>query len=230
MVFHTHGGKRKRAGRKAGAHRVGFERHASRPAHDRRDPVHVTMRAVSTCPRFREERVFRAIRARLAKAARDGFRIIHFSVQNNHLHLIVEAADRVSLWRGIQRLAQRIAWDMNTMFRRHGPLWRDRYTRRDLTSLRQVRNALVYVTMNFRKHARGRAELEQHLATLDTRSSAAWLDGWDPRAGPMLVTLREDLADGGLADCPVSPPRTWSARVGWKQHGLVLPTEHPKGV
>jgi putative transposase len=190
--------------------------------------VHVSIRAKRGCPSLRVQGLFKRLRARIAAATRDGFRVVHFSVQHNHVHLIVEADDRLRLWRGIQRLAQRMAWDVNAATRRHGSLWRDRYTRRDLTSLRQVRNALVYVLMNIRKHAIMEEEIVVSRLTLDACSSAAWLDGWDPRAGPWLAALAKELREAKLTDRPVSPPRTWFLRAGWKRHGLVLPTERPK--
>lgn len=220
--------RRSKAGRKPAEHRKGFERHGVRPQLDKRHPVHVVLRAKSGLPGFRKERVFKAIRRRIQRAERNGFRVIHFSVQENHIHLLVEAMDRKQLWRGVQHLASRIAFVVNKVLGRHGSLWRDRYTRRDLTSLRQVRNALVYVLMNIRKHAVG--EKAQALASirLDPFSSAAWLEGWDPRAGPMLYELHDDLLRRELFECPVSRPRTWFAAMGWKRHGLLLHTESPR--
>lgn len=222
------GGARKNAGRKAAVHRKGFEVHGVRPDLNRNHPVHIVMRAKPNAPRFRQERISRAIRRRIASAARRGFQIIHFSIQQNHLHLVVEAEDRKLLWRGIQRLAQRLAWDINALTHRHGSLWRDRYTRRDLTSPRQVRNALVYVLMNFRKHALDEIEFALASMTLDPCSSALWFDGWHTRAGPFLDMLRREFEEAKLPDSPVSAPRTWLARIGWKRHGTVLPTEHPR--
>lgn len=190
--------------------------------------MHVVLRAKPNSPRLRQERLFNAIRRRIEKAARKGFQVIHFSVQQNHIHLIVEALDRKALWQGIQNLAQRITFIVNALMRRHGSLWRDRYTRRDLTSLRQVRNALVYVLMNFRKHALDDEDRAFFDITLDPCSSAAWLEGWDSRAGPMLDELRRELAQKNQLERPVSPPRTWFARTGWKRHGPILPTERPR--
>ncbi|WP_169927844.1 transposase [Labilithrix luteola] len=186
------------------------------------------MRAKSNAPRFRQERISRAIRRRIASATRRGFQIVQFSIQQNHLHLVVEADDRKLLWKGIQRLAQRLAWDINALAHRHGSLWRDRYTRRDLTSPRQVRNALVYVLMNFRKHAIDEVDYALASMTLDPCSSAFWFDGWDTRAGPLLAALRRELEETNLLESPVSRARTWLLRAGWKRHGLMLATEHPR--
>ena len=91
--------------------------------------------------------------------------------------LLAEAEDAPSLSRGVQRLASRIARRVNLLVGRRGRLWRERYHRRDLSTPRQFRNALVYVIMNFRKHAPG-SERAHRGQVVDGHSSALWLDGW----------------------------------------------------
>jgi hypothetical protein len=87
------------------------------------------------------------------------------------VHLLVEADTALRLVRGIQGLAIRVARTVNRALARTGRLWGDRYHAHTLTTPREVRNALVYVLNNFRKHirvARG----------IDPYSSAAWFTGW----------------------------------------------------
>jgi putative transposase len=87
-----------------------------------------------------------------------------------------------------------------------------------------VRNCIVYVLMNFRKHSPENAPHGHD--ELDSRSSAAWFDGWHPRAGPLVVDVRRR---GGAAavPSPVSAPETWLAAHGWRRHGLVGAHERP---
>ncbi|AKV00558.1 hypothetical protein AKJ09_07221 [Labilithrix luteola] len=178
-------------------------------------------------PNFRDEDIFRAIRRHIEESSGDDFRVIHFSVQETHIHLIVEATNQVLLSRGVQHLARRITWDVNRLRRHSGSLWRDRYTRRDLTNLRQVRNALVYVLMNARKHQCDEKEAFLASISLDPCSSAAWLDGWHPSAAWMLLALQLDLLRRDLHECPVAAPRTWALREGWKHYGLIHDDEAP---
>ena len=49
-----------------------------------------------------------------------GFRLLHFSVQENHVHLIVEADDGVAFARGVQRFLSRAAMAVNALSRRSG--------------------------------------------------------------------------------------------------------------
>src|SRR5205823_2951531 len=116
-------------------------------------------------------------RSCIAKAHRDTFRIIHFNVLSNHLHLIIEAANELALSRGMQGLEVRLARHINRALGRTGKLFADRYHARALRSPCEVRNAIRYVLCNARHHA---AERGQRLAKywIDPHSSAAWFDGW----------------------------------------------------
>jgi REP element-mobilizing transposase RayT len=207
------GGARKGAGRKASPERKGFVEHVARPAHDDETPVHVTVRAVGSVPYLRAQRVFAAIRAVLARASEKGLRLLHFTVQGNHLHMIVEADEGLSLWRGMQRLLSRLAMTINALARRRGKVWRDRYHRRDLRSPRQFRSALVYVLFNMRKHALTERDVELWARCIDPCSSAAWFTGWLAEHGPQASSIAR-------AGPPiVAPPRSWLARGGWERGG-----------
>ncbi|MBX3189807.1 MAG: transposase [Labilithrix sp.] len=163
------------------------------------------------------------MRARLARASAKGFRLLHFSVQQNHLHIVAEADDKTSLARGVQRLLSTVAMTVNAIARRSGKLWRDRYHREDLATPSQVRNAYVYVLFNDRRHALHRAYFtEPELATFDACSSAAWFSGWAPRAGP----AEHDVARAGPSI--VASARTWLATTGWRKRGLLRIWEVPR--
>src|SRR2546430_2390530 len=197
----TWGGKRRGAGRKPSGRKVGVP-HRTRAAHDARHPVHVTLRASQGLPSLRMEPLFPAIRRGLAEASRSGLRVLQFSVQRDHVHLLVEALDVRTLSRGLQGLAIRIAKGVNCVLRRRGRVWADRFHARILRTPREVRNALIYVLQNWRKHIRG-------AVGLDGRSSAFWFQGWRTPISLM------------KGPSPVVEPRTWLAAVGWRRHGLI---------
>jgi putative transposase len=219
------GGVRKGAGRKAAAGREGFVKHVARPAHHVETPVHVVVRAVRGVPYLRSQRMFAALRMMIARASEKGLRVLHFSVQANHLHLIVEADEREALARGVQRLLSRIALALNGIAQRRGKVWRDRYFRQDLTSPQQVRNALVYVLFNVRKHAQSSdEEVERWRASVDPYSSTAWLDGWSEDARPPATEL------ASFGPPIVDAPRSWLLRDGWKRRGRIRLSERPRSI
>ena len=203
----TWGGRRPGAGRKPSGQRVGVP-HRARAPHQRRHPAHVTLRARRVLPSLRKDRLFAALRRGLALGSRGGLRILEFSVQRVHLHLIVEAEDGRALSRGIQGLAIRLAKAVNRALGRRGQVWGDRYHVLALSTPREVRNALVYVLQNWRKHMAG-------IRGLDPCSSAVWFSGWR-RAIPTEA-----------ARSPVVAPRTWLAAVGWGWLGLIGDHEAP---
>jgi hypothetical protein len=170
--------------------------------------VHVTLRTASGLPSFREDRIYTAVRRALAASSSSRFRIAQFSVQKDHLHLLVEADGAVVLPRGCQGLAIRTAKAVNRVLGHRGAVWGDRYHARWLRTPREVRNALCYVLQNFRKHVAG-------ARGLDACSSAPWFTGWTTTR-PLPAT-----------PSPVAPARTWLARVGWLRHGRLDPLEGP---
>ena len=208
-VPRTWGGRRPGAGRKLTPGRRPGVPHRPRPPHTAAHPVHVTLRAGAVIRCLRSERVFPALHRALAAASHSVFRILQFSVQVDHLHLIVEADDTRALRRGVRGLAIRAARAVNHTLGRRGAVWEGRYHARTLTTPRAVRHALVYVLMNIRKHRVGERGL-------DRCSSAESFDGW-----------REPVQTAS-ASAPVVRARTWLAAVGWRRHGLLGFDERPR--
>jgi hypothetical protein len=102
----------------------------------------------------------RALRAAFAAGcARNlsgAFRLCHYAVLNDHLHLICEAEGRTALSRGLQGLLIRIARALNKLWSRRGSVFADRYHDHILKSPREVRNALRYVFGNGQEARRRR--------------------------------------------------------------------------
>jgi putative transposase len=159
------------------------------------------MRACAGLPSFRGPRVFAVIRSALSAASKDDFRLVHFSVQRDHVHLIIEADGRTALGAGMKGLAIRTALAVNREVERKGAVWGDRYHVHALTTPTETRRALIYVLFNFRKHHPGER------SQVDPCSSAAWFDGF------------REMARKASQEVPVRAPRTWLARVGWQRAG-----------
>jgi putative transposase len=190
--------------------------HGARPRHCHRHPVHVTLRRARCLPSLRAPIVFAALRRGFTAASRRWFRVVHFGVQDDHVHLLVEADDNTSLSRGMIGLTVRLARAFNRAFARQGSIWSERYHARALRTPREVRHCLVYVLMNRKKHALSTALR----AELDACSSARWFTGWKhpPASGP---PRSHDVP-------PVVPPQSWLLCTGWKRHGLIAMHESPR--
>ena len=171
-------------------------------------------------PSLRSRAFVRAFRASLAHACERGsFRVVHYSLQRDHVHLIVEAADKRALGAGMKSIASRLARAANRVFQRSGPVLDGRYHLRVLKNPREVRNALAYVLLNVRKHWKQRHGAAPPIR-LDEASSGRWFAGWRRRPrGPTKEPLVREVA---LA-------KSWLLRKGWRRYGLVDPSEVPGG-
>jgi putative transposase len=203
----TWGGARKGAGRKPRG-RPSMP-HITRPKIDPRYPVQVTIRARPGLPSLRSPLVFGALRRAIARASVDRFRVIHFSIQQDHGHFIVEGDEPRRARGGVHGLAIRLALAVNRVLGRKGKVVGDRYHARSLRTPREMRTSLVYVLLNFRKHLRAPA-------CIDPRSSGAHFSGW-----------RRTPAAAGV-ESATALPSTWMARIGWRRAGGPLRVEeHP---
>lgn len=193
--------------------------HRVRPELAARFPVHVTLKVIPQAPYLRGGVCFRAIRAAfVAGKEKNEFRLVHFTVQGNHMHLICEAGDKKGLARGMQGLAIRIARRVNRQTERKGKLFAERYHARILRTPTEVRNALVYVINNSRRH---RPDVGRFW--IDPLSSAAWFGGWRFPVREMWVRLERER------EAPVVEAQTWLLTKGWRFRGLIQFDDGPSG-
>ena len=196
--------------------------HRTREAIPRGCPVLVTLRVLDDVPALRRGCFVRAFRESLGNAAvRPGFRVVHYSIQNDHAHFLVEADDKVCLANGMKSLGARFARCVNRVCQRTGRVLATRFHHVLKRTPTEVRNALAYVLLNARKHYRQRRGRKPPVV-LDGASSGLWFDGWKGRSPPPL---------GRYADayrrCEVAEPRTWLLEKGWRRIGLIDPAEVP---
>jgi hypothetical protein len=151
-----------------------------------------------------------------AAKERLGARLVHFSVQSNHVHLLVEADERRALSRAMQGLGTRLAKGINHRLDRRGTVFADRYHARALKTPLEVRRALVHILHNQRRHfiAPGRP------SGFDPLSTAPYFDGFTPD----IVRPPPTAPPSAL---PFAPARTWLLRIGWQRHGLLGANDVP---
>ena len=205
LAFRTHGGARSGAGRKPRDKRAGV-RHGPRERCSRHQPVHCSMSLADDISNLRHPEIFPIVReAIFSGAEKPGFRVVHFSVQKRHMHLIIEADDARALGRGMQALAIRLARRINAAQARRGTVFTDRYFSRVLRTPAEVRAAVCYVLQNHRRHRRQRGKAHNPY-DLDVCSSAKRFTGWRE----VSITPPDD-------PFPVGRPRCWLLRVGWME-------------
>jgi len=215
------GGRRKGAGRKRV--RARSPSHRVRPAHRAAEPVHVTLRVAIRS--LRAQFVYPTVASIIRdtnRAREQTFRITHYSVQEDHLHLIVEADSTHSLTSGMRSLSARLVKRVNRLLFRRGQLLRDRWHGRALSTPRAVRQALVYVLANFKKHGSA-------TSSLDPCSSAPFFPHFAeyPRAPPFLMDPTLVPHAIRSLEPPIAHAASWLLRVGWTRYGLISIRETP---
>jgi len=247
LVFMRWGGKRKGAGRKPKGERAGVS-HGPRARITKNHPGLVTLRLRAGLPSLRESAVLALVELARVKSVRADFRVVHFSIQMNHLHLVVEADDNLALSRGMRSFLACLVQRLNRMWRRKGKVFADRYHLHVVKEPREMRNGLVYVLNNARKHGCWTGERpdphssgESFLGWLEPRES--WERGRNaqsssrpkPRRRPGMNSIDwYELATGCTpADRErervraLLAARSWLLREGWRLHGLIRVTEAP---
>ena len=217
----TWGGARPRAGRprKPG---TGVP-HRPRRAITRHDVAHVTVRLRPVVTSLRNGRAFRVVRRCIAAGReRFGFRLVEYSLQGQHLHIVCEADDRRALARGMQGLNVRLARRINRYLGRSGSLLAERYHSRILKTPTEVKNVLAYVLCNSQKHAAERG-LRFERGWIDPFSSGPHFRGWCDLVRPPAA-----YACGPFS---TAPPQSWLLRTGWRRRGPIsvhtIPARRP---
>jgi putative transposase len=201
---------KRRRKKKMGRPRTGNAgvRHAPREL-DARCPLHFTLKMRRHVYQLRSRRCGSVIRrALLAGHVKPGGRIVEFSIQHDHVHLVVEALDRRALARMMQGLAIRIARGLNRLMEKRGPVFADRFHSRALRTPTEVRRTLLYVLQNARKHL---AQLGHALPpswTDDEYSSSPWFTGWAGPRPPPSGEMR-----------PTAEALTWLLSRSWRERG-----------
>ncbi|HSS02451.1 MAG TPA: transposase [Kofleriaceae bacterium] len=220
------GGKRRHAGRKPKGTRAGSP-HQARPTIKANQALHVVMRVVPEVGSMRRRELYKAVRdATLIAALRERFRIVHVSIQRNHVHMLVEAHNNLALARGMQGFQISAARNVNTALRvggrrRRGPVFADRYHLEVITSPTRAHRAISYI-LNWRKHN----EDQRGLAStwlVDPFSSGISFPGWKELDDKAFMWPIRETYDPLF----VRRPESWLLREGWKLVGSISARDVP---
>jgi REP element-mobilizing transposase RayT len=213
-------------------------RHEKRPELKGRFPVHVVLRVHRDMGSLRKRFMYAALReATIAVAMRElafqehgAFRIVHISIQRDHVHLLVEADDKLALSRGMQSFQISAAKHMNRAIsitrqlteRRRGTVFPDRFHQEIITTRKQARHTLNYVLNNWRKHREDQGALQRSWK-VDPFSTGAQFGGWKELEGKVVMWPVRETYDPLV----VYLPTTWLLTNGWQMYGLIGTREVP---
>ena len=178
--------------------------------------MHVTLRVKDHVPALCNKAFMAEIRKGfLVIKQRTDFRILHYSFQADHVHLIVEADDQDALGRGMKAVNARIARCAQRVFKISGRVLSGRYHTHFLRSPTEAFHAIAYVLLNVRKHHRQKHN-QPLPVEIDPFSSARWFDHFT-----------RFLPADRTGEREVGRPRSWLLFEGWQDHGNIDPAMIP---
>ena len=183
--------------------------HGSRPEMPKGSVAHVTIKLKAGLPSLRKGEALAVVRAAIERVnAGKKIRIVEYSIQSNHVHLIVEAANSADLSAGMASLNTGLGMRLNRVWDRvgQGSVFAERFHLVLVSSPPQMRRALNYVLRNDVHH-------RLHLKGLDPCSSAPAFAGWEQLQG---IASKARTA-AAAKRCVSTKPQTWLLRVGWQQ-------------
>ena len=206
------GRRRRRKGAGRPRKLIGRSPHERRPEVTRHVPVHLSLRVARGVARLRNAAGYRAVRRALTTViGRMDFRIVHASIQHDHVHLVVEADDKRALANGVRAFMISAARGINRAKGRSGTVFPTRYHAVLLRTPRQVRNAIAYVLNNWRHHGEDVMGEAQRRAHVDPYATGILFDGW--RDAPARFVVPD-----GYEPLPVKGPGSWLLAAGWREH------------
>ncbi len=153
------GGRRPYCGRKR-IHSKGVA-HRTREKVSDRTPMHINFKYRT---QIKTKFCLRLLKRAILNARRHGLRVNHYSLQSNHIHLIVEAETNQILTKGMRSLTVTFAKGLQ-----QGKIQVERYHLHVLRAVREIKNAILYVLFNQQKHEKGKfSRIDEYSSLLST--------------------------------------------------------------
>ncbi len=166
------GGRRPGSGRKRIHSKGVAHRHREKVHH--RHPMHINFKVVKGVSNLRNKTILKALKRAIVNARRMGLKVNQYSLQSNHVHLVVEAGSNHILTKGMRSLTITFAKRINGIFKREGKVQKERFHLHILRTLREVKNALRYVLNNHEKHT-GKKGVDVYSAITIYLNTTNWL-------------------------------------------------------
>ena len=125
-----------------------------------------------------------------------GLRVLHFSLQSNHIHVIVEADTNKLLTKGMRSLTITMAKGLQK-----GRIQKERYHLHVLRSVRETRNAIRYVLFNKQRHEKGTCSaIDDYTSVLSLRNGLKLIQEFAKNR--MTIVIKK--GEAWIPDPPVS--------------------------
>jgi REP element-mobilizing transposase RayT len=150
----------KGAGRPA-IHDIGI-RHRERPKLTRLSSLHLTIKIKRIKADLKNKSILIVLKRAIYNARKKGLRVIHFSLEFDHVHLLIEAPDNFILGKGMQSLGVTLVRGINKLGQTSGEVYKHRYHFRKINSTRELKVVMNYIFHNGVKHRTAKKLVNQY--------------------------------------------------------------------
>jgi REP element-mobilizing transposase RayT len=168
--------------------------------------MHITIRLKAGMAKLRRRHFLHEMKSASQHCKRLGFYISHFSLLNNHIHMIAETDSNRSLGQGMRSFGCRFGKAIRKVTGGVGSVFAGRYHLHVLKTSTEVKRALEYVLRNRAKH-------NKTIQCFDEFSSACTFKQWRELLGHNWRYKLDDFAQWA----ELSRPQSWLLTAGWQR-------------
>lgn len=137
-------------------------RHIKRERINKPTSMHITIKVRENKADIKSKRILKALHRVIFRARLKGIKIIHYTLEYNHVHLLVEAGDHRIMHQGMQGFGISFAKAINKLKTRKGGVYKHRHHLRKINSARDLKNVLHYIFNNRKHHKRALSILDPY--------------------------------------------------------------------
>jgi REP element-mobilizing transposase RayT len=127
-------------------------RHTSRPLIIKPSSLHLTVKVKHIKADIKNKIILHLLKRAIMNGRRQGLKIIHFSLEYDHVHLLIEADNNTLLGKGMKAFGVTFAKAINRLRKLRGAVYKHRYHFRRIESCSQLKNVLHYIFNNGIRH------------------------------------------------------------------------------
>jgi len=127
-------------------------RHTARPELERPSSLHLTVKIEKEKANLKNKFILKILKKAILNARRFNLKIIHYSLEFDHVHLLIEAENNIILGKGMQSFGVTFSKAINRHRNVSGQVYKHRYHFRKITSAKQLKNVMNYIFKNGVKH------------------------------------------------------------------------------
>ena len=169
-------------------------RHVKRPKISKLTALHLTIKVRSNKADIKSKSILKALHHAIKRARLKKLKIIHYTLEYNHLHVLVECHNNKILHQGMQAFGISLSKAINRIKRLKGAVYKHRYHFRKCTSRRDYKNVLHYIFANGVKHKRTSSYIDPYNSFVGDKRISADIEIAIKRSST-LVKLRDILRE-----------------------------------